>query len=256
MWLTAALSADSHHPGERISLNNSLFFSLTQVLTYLQPDSWVFHMFFRFVRWTFPSSCRPTRWSTTCSRMNSWTPLQPSTSSREPRSWSGPIRASDSRTWTCWRSCRFISTHEDSMPSCASHCLTLVFSCFHSGVPRSGLQPGESSGGFDPVGGPAEGAGLCSRGGEGAAGEHHCTPPERPHQPGNTARWANTPLTRWKTGQPPQDSGLCASFTFKGFRTTLLCQVVMTPGGAAVKGLRERCLKGSKKFGFCKDRRE
>lgn len=154
--------------------------------------------------------------------MNSWTPLPPSTSSREPHSWSGPIRASDSRTWTCWRSCRFISTQEGVPSSCASRCLTVVSSCFHSGVPRSSLQPGESCGGFDPVGGPAEGAGLCTRGGEAAAGGHHRTPPECPHQPGNTARWTNTPLTRWQTGQSPQDSGLWASFAFKAFRTTLL----------------------------------
>lgn len=55
--------------------------------------------------------------------------------------------------------------------------------CSHPGVPRSSVQPGESSGGFGPGRGAAEGAGFCTGGGEEAAAEHHHTPPGPPLQP-------------------------------------------------------------------------
>ena len=65
----------------------------------------------RCVRWTCRSSSRPMRWSTTSCRMSCWTRPRLSTSTSELRSWRGPIRASDSRTSTCWRSCRYTHIH-------------------------------------------------------------------------------------------------------------------------------------------------
>lgn len=62
-------------------------------------------------------------------------------------------------------------------------CSFLTISLTHSGVTCSRLQPGEPSGGFGPVGGPAEGAGFCTGGGEEAASEHRHTPPGPPQRP-------------------------------------------------------------------------
>lgn len=145
---------------------------------------------FRFVRWMCPSSSKPMRWSTTCCRMSCWTRPRPSTSTSELRSWRGPIRACDSRTSTCSRSSRYTHTRTHACTKEEKLPLPVLCSirsplprCSHPGVPRSSVQPGESSGGFGPGRGAAEGAGFCIGGGEEAAAEHHHTPPGPPLQP-------------------------------------------------------------------------